>query len=515
MRKLQLKTLAAKRPQSKKVKNNKGDFMLKEIKFKTWVKIFAVILASLFIARPWIEKGSSHIPPADSKKYKIEVVDDSGYRVRLEKPADRIISLYSAHTENLFSLGLDREIIGVGKSDIYPSGALDKKVFDYRSDPEKIISQNPDIVIIRPFIERNSPDFVNALRRSGINVVSLYPESFSEFDDYIMKLAVLTGKENTASKKLKDFHEDLEAMGAATSGIDQKVGVYFESSDRDYTTVTQDSMPSYALQLAGGINVAGDVEPIKEGSSIAAYGIENILQKGDEIDVYVTQRGAMGGGGNTHSISIRPGFNSINAVKNGRIVEINQKIISSPTFRFTKGVNELRRAFYPEIFDSIEWDKYSDNITRGELSEILLKYTHSPIFIPSTSYYNDPGKEHYYGKLEDVTTGSTYFDSVETSLQRGYFEVFNEDDVEYFHPDSSVTREELAKILYIIGNLKNDSSINIGDIKDVQNTRIVKSVVSNNLMGLESGMFNPQKSVSKDEVSAALETLQVISNDNV
>jgi iron complex transport system substrate-binding protein len=74
-------------------------------------------------------------------------------------------------------------------------------------------------------------------------------------------------------------------------------------------------------------------------------------------------------------------------VKNDRIVEINQKIISSPTFRFTKGVKELRRAFYPHVFDSIKWDEYGEDITRGELAEILIKYTHSPIFIPSTSYY--------------------------------------------------------------------------------------------------------------------------------
>jgi iron complex transport system substrate-binding protein len=114
-----------------------------------------------------------------------------------------------------------------------------------------------------------------------------------------------------------------------------------------------------------------------------------------------------------------------------------------------------------------------------------------------------------------VTTDNAHFDSVETSLQRGYFEVSKEDDLEYFHPESKVTREELAKILYIIGNLKNDNSISIGDIEDIQNTRIVKSVVSNSLIELESGMFNPEKAVSKDEVFAALEALQVISNDNM
>jgi iron complex transport system substrate-binding protein len=35
-------------------------------------------------------------------------------------PATRIISVYSAHTENLFSSGLDQEVLGVGTADIYP-----------------------------------------------------------------------------------------------------------------------------------------------------------------------------------------------------------------------------------------------------------------------------------------------------------------------------------------------------------------------------------------------------------
>ncbi len=39
------------------------------------------------------------------------IVDQAGRILTIDKPFKRIISLYGAHTENLFNLGLDNEII--------------------------------------------------------------------------------------------------------------------------------------------------------------------------------------------------------------------------------------------------------------------------------------------------------------------------------------------------------------------------------------------------------------------
>ncbi|MCH4888255.1 ABC transporter substrate-binding protein [Acidaminobacter sp. JC074] len=468
-----------------------------KLKLKTYLSIGLVVLITLFLARPFIEKGINHLPSGD---YSIDFVDDSGYRIRMEKPADTIISLYSAHTENLFALGLDREIIGVGTSDVYPYKALSKEVYDYKSDPEKVIAARPDVVLIRPFIERHSPDFVKSLRRTGITVVSLYPDNYDEFDDYIMKLAYLTGKESTAKRALEDFYAALEAYKSDADLIENKVGVYFESSDREYKTVTNVSMPAHAIEFAGGKNIAADAVPIEEGSSIAIYGTEKIIEKAGEIEVYVTQRGVMGAGGNTHSISIRPGFDVIKAVKNDRVLEINQKIISSPTFRFIKGIHELRRAFYPEIYDKLVWP---ETITRASLSDILISYKHEPIFVPTASYYRDENKEHYYGAFEDVTLDHDYFDVIETAMQKGYFHNEIIDEVEYFYPEKTVSREEFAMILYLINDFKNED-FKINDLEACENPRIIQTIVYNGLMDLENGNFNPSDAVSLDDVKKGL-----------
>lgn len=464
--------------------------------------ISLVILITLFIARPWIERTLNNIN--NTKEYSIDFIDDSGYRIRMEKPAGTIISLYSAHTENLYSLGLDREIVGVGSSEIYPYSVLQKTVYDYRSDPERVLAVHPDVVFIRPFIERHSPDFVKSLRRAGIIVVSLYPDNFNEFDDYILKLGLITGKTKTARKKLEAFHLELEELREDFEGIESVVKVYFESSDREYKTVTKNSFAAYAIDIAGGINIANDAVAIEEGSSIAIYGVEKILEKADEIDVYVTQRGVMGAGGNYHSISIRPGFYAIKAIINNRILEINQKIISCPTFRFTKGVKTLKRSFYPEKYDVIK--KYDDdyNITRFELAEILIKYIHEPIFVPTKSYYKDLDKTHYYGNFKDVLIDDIRFDIIETSMRKSFFKSEVVDGEEYFYPDKNVTREEFARIIYILSDLKNNDDILIKDIENINNVNIIKAVISNKLMNLENGYFYPDKFIIFKDIKKGL-----------
>ena len=59
-------------------------------------------------------------------------IDRSGNNIVVETPFKRIISLYGAHSENLFSLGLDKEIIGVSKNEAYPPRVTTKPVFSYQ-----------------------------------------------------------------------------------------------------------------------------------------------------------------------------------------------------------------------------------------------------------------------------------------------------------------------------------------------------------------------------------------------
>ena len=288
-------------------------------------------------------------PAVTTNEGAIKITDDLNQTIVLKQPAKRIISLFSAHTENLLALGLDAEIIGVSPAESDPV-AKSKPVFDYRADPEKVLAAQPDLVIIRPFIKKSHPDFVKTLEQANIKVVCLYPEKFEEFDSYIQKLAILTGKEPQAAEKLAAFHAKLNQVAEYTAKSQTKKQVYFEATTTEYRTITPDSMPGTVLKLAGGLNVAADAQPLKAASSIAAYGSERLLMKAEEIDIFLAQRGPMNPGVTTDSIKQRPGFDKIKAVREGKVYIIDEGLVSSPTFRLADGVEQLAKLIYPEVF---------------------------------------------------------------------------------------------------------------------------------------------------------------------
>ncbi|MBC8569310.1 ABC transporter substrate-binding protein [Zongyangia hominis] len=434
----------------------------------------------------------------------IRFTDDEGREIRLDGPCRRIISLYSAHTENLFTLGAGEQIIGVSDTSIYPPEAAALDIYDYQSDPEKVIAAQPDLVLIRPFITDKAPDFVKAIENAGIPVVSLYPEKFELFDEYIAHLGSLVGKEEEAKEKLAEFHRNLDAIGELTAQVKTKQRVFFESTEVNLRTITADSMPAHAIALAGGENVAGDVSPVKAGSSIAPFGEEKVLSLADSIDVYVSQSGAMNAGGSVHGISIRPGFDTIQAVKDGRVYLINEKIISSPTFRFYKGVRELARYLYPEIMDDLAAYENDEAATRRDLANIMVKAAHLPIYVTSSSkYYKQDHKGHVYGWFEDVAWTDPDFDAIETVVTSGYLDWEKDGIKQLFHPEDPVTREELAQAIFLMGDYERGAGAAIADLDACENKNIVQIMVDNGVFALIDGKFEPERAVTQREIVEA------------
>jgi len=278
------------------------------------------------------------------------IIDQSGRRLEIEQPFKRVISLYGAHTENLFSLGLYHEIIGVSQHDDYPPQALGKPVFSYHDDPEKFIAARPDLVLIRPMIDRGYPQFISMLEKMGITIVSLQPRTIEEMSTYLTILGILTGQQDRAHQLISQFNESIDRFKILTrSRIDRK-RVYFEAIHSKMKTFAPDSMAMFALESAGGINIAADADPVRN-TNIAYYGKERILSRAAEIDVYLAQYGSM----NRPTVALikqEPGFSIIKAVAMDQIYIVDEKIVSRPTMRLLEGIYTIGKYLYPEIFDA-------------------------------------------------------------------------------------------------------------------------------------------------------------------
>ena len=278
------------------------------------------------------------------------ITDQDGQRLNVDKPFSRLISLYPAHTENLFALGLTSQIIGVSKHDDFPRAAQAKPTFDYRDDPEKIIAAKPDLVLVRPMVSRSAPELIDKLHLAAIRVVSLQPNSLDETFAYWHTLGTLTGREREAAGMIARFTARLEAIKAVVAAIpkEKRKHVYFEAIHGKVKTFAPDSMAIFALTTAGGINVAADAEQVRE-TNIAYYGTERLLAKANGIDLFLAQKGRMNPI-TTRTIYDEPGFQAIKAVKEHQVFLIDETLVARPTLRLSDGIIEIGRILYPEEF---------------------------------------------------------------------------------------------------------------------------------------------------------------------
>ena len=278
----------------------------------------------------------------------VTLTDKKGRQIQFKTPFTRIISLYGAHTENLYNLGLDNEIVGVSINDTFPKQAIKKPKFSYHDDPEKFLAFRPDLVLIRPMIDNGYPQLVARLEKYKITVVSLQPSGINDMYDYWSKLGRLTGRERKAAEMVRAFQIRTDRIRSKNKRIHPTKRVYFQAIHTRMKTFTPGAMPIFALETAGGINIASDARASRN-TNIAIYGKEQILAKASQIDVFLAQKGVMNAV-TIEQIQKEPGFNIIKAVKNNQIYLIDEDIISRPVPRLYTGIVSIGKILYPDIF---------------------------------------------------------------------------------------------------------------------------------------------------------------------
>lgn len=274
------------------------------------------------------------------------IVDSSGQVRTVAKPFTRIISLYSAHTENLCSLGAKEQLVGISRSDDYPPSVMDTPRFSYREDPEKFIALQPDLVLVRPMIERSYPQFIDKLKQAGIAVISLQPNSVEEMFGYWHSLGILTGREAQAQEMITVFQTRLKVVQNSLKNVPdtQRPKVYFQSIHKKMKTFAPESIGTFVLKEAGGINIAADAEQVR-ATNIAVFGKEQLLSRGSEIDIFLAQQGRMNPV-DIDTILKEPGFAAIKAVREGQVFLIEEALVSRPTLRILDGIEQLNALFY-------------------------------------------------------------------------------------------------------------------------------------------------------------------------
>jgi ABC-type Fe3+-hydroxamate transport system substrate-binding protein len=148
------------------------------------------------------------------------IADDMGFRVELERPPARIVSLVPSLTETLFALGFNSEVVGITKFCVEPVEAVASitKVGGTKNpDIRAILKLEPELVIANA--EENRREDIERIRAGGIPVFTTYPKTVPGAVESILRLGRVLGREAGAAALAKE-------VTLAVSGIEAALGVW-------------------------------------------------------------------------------------------------------------------------------------------------------------------------------------------------------------------------------------------------------------------------------------------------
>jgi ABC-type Fe3+-hydroxamate transport system substrate-binding protein len=150
----------------------------------------------------------------------MQVADDMGFRIELERPPSRIVSLVPSWTETLFALGFSSEVVGVTKFCVEPVAAVASipKVGGTKNpDIAAIVKLEPELVIANA--EENRREDVEKMRAAGIPVFTTYPRTVPGAVESILRLGRVLSREAQAAALAKE-------ITLSVSGIEAALGVW-------------------------------------------------------------------------------------------------------------------------------------------------------------------------------------------------------------------------------------------------------------------------------------------------
>ncbi len=303
------------------------------------MKIFVVKLSSLLsiICVSMAVISCLAVRPAQA----VEIVDDLGQRVHLDKPAGRIIPLYGAFAEILFSIGASDAVIARTQADTFPPGlaALPSVGTHMKPNVEMIIGLKPDLVIVSGSRREETPE-ISRLIDSGIPVAAFTPKTFEEIFSVIDKLGALSGHARQASDFSASLAGRLEAVRQKLAGVSIKPKVFFEIRAEPLTGAGHGSIVNEILKAAGAQNV------LDSDKAIVEYSMEALLLQ--DPDFYVVQQGPMNKG--VIPPDKRTHFDRLKCVREAKVLIADEFIFSRPGPRCVDAVEQLAAALHPERF---------------------------------------------------------------------------------------------------------------------------------------------------------------------
>jgi iron complex transport system substrate-binding protein len=280
--------------------------------------------------------------------------------VTVSMPIKRIVATTSYCAEALCAFEEQDKIVGVTQ---YAKERGELKTFledvpsigGFSWDMEKILELNPDIVLAYSY--KSYPDREEILNAAGIPVVQMDFYRLKKNTREVRNLGWILGKKQRAEEIIDFVQQYLSLIKERMEDLEdeQKPQVYYESY-REYKAFGPGSSYNDALVAGGGVNIFADLP-----THSAEIDPEEVIRRDPQVILKALYSGIVPCGYDVtdtgpmeefrNDIMRRPGWDHIDAVKNGRVY-----LISGDTEGMHSAIyySYVAKMLHPELFADID-----------------------------------------------------------------------------------------------------------------------------------------------------------------
>jgi iron complex transport system substrate-binding protein len=231
----------------------------------------------------------------------------------------RIISLSPTATEDLFAIGAGKQVVAVDGQSNYPKRAPHTSLSAYTPNVEAIANYHPDLVVVY----YDPGDLASQLRHLGIKVV-IQPAATNLKQAYgqILQLGRVTGHTKGANAVVESMRTRLAAIVRSVPKTRRHLRVYHEL-DQTYYSATSKTFIGQIYKLFGFKNIADAAD--STGSGYPQLSGEYIIAQNPQIIVLADTKCCQQ---SEATVAARPGWSTIAAVRNHRVVGANDDVAS-------------------------------------------------------------------------------------------------------------------------------------------------------------------------------------------
>lgn len=265
---------------------------------------------------------TSSSAPAANVTYPLTLTAANG-PVTIKARPQRIVSLSATATEDLYAVGAGAQVVAVDSDSDYPSTAPKTSLNSQSPNLEAIARYNPDLVIAA----QNTGSLVAGLAKLKIPVL-IEPAATKLADAYtqISQVGQATGHQARANQIVQTMRTQIQGDIERAGESHKNLTYYWELTAKPYYSVTSQTFIGQIVGLFGLTNIADAAAKASDGG-YPQLSDEYIVGARPQI-IFLADNQAAHGGQSPSVVAKRPGWEAIPAVKDTKIVGLNDDIAS-------------------------------------------------------------------------------------------------------------------------------------------------------------------------------------------